>query len=124
MLLLLLWLLHKVLNMGAVATPAVPSSSNIKGGLAGLAATLAVGYLTHAGYLAIAASFLALPVPTVAVAITGIIGTLANVAITHISELKTADAILKSIQSIKVEYNYPEEKSNFTSPPSTSSNGT
>jgi hypothetical protein len=107
--------------MGVVATSAVPSSSNLQGGLAGLATTLIMGALTHAGYLAIVASALGLPEATLAVAATGVIGVLAKVAVTHISELKNADAILNSLQSIKITQEYPGETPSST--PNNLSNG-
>ena len=107
--------------MAVVASPAVPSSSNIQGGIAGLATTLIVGALTHYGYLAIAASAVGLPEATLAVVAAGVIGTVANVAITHVAELKNADAILKSLQSIQITQEYPGATPSST--PNNLSNG-
>ena len=95
--------------MGTIATPAVPSTTNIIGGIAGLISTMAVGYLTSAGYLTIAATAIGVPQATLIVLVTGIIGAVANVAVTHVAELKEADDFIKSLQSIKTEASYPND---------------
>ena len=84
------------------------SSSNVQGGIAGLAATFALSALTHAGYIALAAGVLGLPEATVAAAAAGIISIVVKVAVTHISELQSADEILKTLESVKT-YSAPSD---------------
>jgi hypothetical protein len=101
--------------MAYIATKEVPSTSNLQGGLAGLAATLAVGFLTHAGYIAIAAAAVGIPEASMAVVATGIIATIAKVAVSHIAELKEADGLIKSVQDLVPNtYSAP---SDFPNPP-------
>lgn len=100
--------------MPVVATKIKPSNSNVQGGIAGLAASAIVGALSHAGYLAGAAAFVGFPEASIALVLTIIVGTIVNVGVTHISELKNADEIIKTLQSVKTYQEYPEENTNKT----------
>ena len=96
--------------MALIATPTSPSTTNLQGGLAGLATTLAMAYLTQAGYLGVAASALGLPVATAAVVATGIIGLVAKVVVSHIAELGEADRLIKAVEaSIPKTYSAPND---------------
>lgn len=104
--------------MATVATNAVPSTTNLQGGLAGFASALVCGYLAHAGYFAIAAAAIGQPEVVIAALAAGIIGTVAKVAVSHVAELKEVDAFVVGLQSIKTEASYP----NDPKPPSNVSN--
>ena len=95
--------------MASLPTTTNPSSSNLQGGLAGLAATLAIGYLTQAGYLATIAVTIGIPQATLAVVLTGIIGAIANVAITHIAELRNINNLVAEVQQLKSYQQYPND---------------
>ena len=99
--------------MAILASTFVPSNSNLQGGIAGIAATVAVGVLTNSGYLALAAAAIGCPEATVAVVATGIIGAAASVAVSHISELQSMDSLIKAMQSVKT-YSDPTD---FPNPP-------
>lgn len=102
--------------MAIVATSVKPSSTNIKGGLAeglvGIVTTLAVGGLTKAGYVAVAASFLGVPEASIIAAAATLIGVLVNVGVTHIAELREADDFIKAFHAmLPTTYaEYPEGK--------------
>jgi hypothetical protein len=100
--------------MALLATPAIPSNSNLQGGIAGLVASLAVGFLTHAGYVAVAAAAIGCPEATIAVVATGIIGMGANVLITHIAELKNMDEFVKQLQELKAVDSFPAGRNGAT----------
>ena len=105
--------------MAVLATPTTPSSANLTGGIAGLVASLAVGALTHAGYLAIAAAAIGVPEATLVVVATGIVGMAANVAVTHVAELKNADNVIKALQSVKTyssPSDFPKDERNWFHP--------
>lgn len=92
--------------MAIIATAANPSTTNIQGGIAGFVSTLVCGYLAHAGYFAIAATAIGQPEVVVAALAAGLIGMVAKVAVTHIAELKEADAFLVAVESVKTEASY------------------
>ena len=90
--------------MALIPTATTPSNSNLQGGLAGLVASMAVGFLSHAGYLAIAASAIGVPEATMVIVVTGVIGALANVAVTHVAELHSVDSLVKALPTTYAEY--------------------
>lgn len=104
--------------MAIVATALIPSSTNTKGGLAGVITTIACGYLAKAGYFAVAAAAIGQPEVMVAALAAGIIGVGTKMLITHVSELKEVDDFVVGLQSIKTEASYPHDPQ----PPSNVSN--
>ena len=90
-----------------VPTPNPTVPANLAGTLAGVAATMAVGFLTHAGYLALAAAAIGVPEATMSVVAMAVIGGAVNFGVTHIATLKTIDNIYQAIPTIHTYAEYP-----------------
>ena len=86
-----------------LSTPAtVPG--NLSGTLAGVAATVAVGFLSNAGYLAIAATALGVPEATIGVVAMAVVGGAANYAVTHVAAIKTLNDLYAELPKTYAEY--------------------
>ena len=96
------------------SNPPTTVAGNLQGTLAGFVATIAVGAISHAGYLAIAASFLGVPEATLCVVAMAVIGGAANYAVTHYAGLKSYADLYAAIPTTYQEY--PSEKSTEGTP--------
>ena len=81
---------------------------NMAGTLAGAAATLAVGWLTNAGYLAIIASATGLPVASIGIVAMTIIGGAVNYGVSHYAGIKKINDLYDMIPTIKT-YSSPSD---------------
>lgn len=83
-------------------------SGNMQGTLAGVAATVAVGLLSQAGYLTIACAAIGLPEATVSLMAMAIVGGIANYAVTHIAAVKTLNDLYAALP--ETVDTYPSDK--------------
>lgn len=77
---------------------------NLNGTLAGVAATVAVGMMSNAGYLAIAASATGLPVATISILAMAVVGGIVNYGVTHFSAFKTMNNLYSALPNTYSEY--------------------
>ena len=85
-----------------VAPATVPG--NLTGTLAGVAASLVVGALAHAGYLAAAAAFLGQPEGSVGIMAMALVGGLVNYGVAHIAGMKSINALYASLPTLTADY--------------------
>jgi hypothetical protein len=78
--------------------------ANLKGTLAGVAATFAVGFLSNAGYLSIAATALGIPEATIGVVAMAVIGGAVNFGVTHIALIKSINDLYGALPTMYAEY--------------------
>lgn len=85
--------------------------ANLKGTLAGVAATFAVGYLSNAGYLLIAATALGVPEATIGVIAMAIIGGAVNFGVTHVASIKSLNDLYNDLPTTySAPSDYPADK--------------
>ena len=81
---------------------------NLSGTLAGVAATVAVGFLSNAGYLAAAAAATGLPVATLSVLAMAVVGGVFNYSVTHVAAIKSLNDLYAALPTTYAEY--PKDK--------------
>lgn len=91
-------------NQNPVVPTVATVPGNLSGSLAGAAATVAVGWLASAGYLAAVAAFVGLPVDAVAVAAMAVVGGIFNYGVTHIAAIKSLNALYAALPKSYAEY--------------------
>lgn len=92
--------------------PKVPVSGNFAGTLAGVVATVGVGFLTKYGLCTAAATFLGLPEATVSLLAMAVIGGAVNYAVTHFAQVKKLSELYEALPSIYPEYQKPKTDPN------------
>ena len=102
------WLGDAVADQGTA--PQVPTTvkGNFTGTLAGAAATVAVGFLAQAGYLATAAAFIGVPEATVSILAMAVIGGAFNYGVTHVAVMQNLNTLYKSLPTTYAEYPDPK----------------
>jgi len=81
---------------------------NLSGTLAGAAATMAVGFLSSAGYLTIAATAIGVPEATISVLAMAIVGGIVNYGVSHVTGIKSLNDLYKALPTTYAQY--PAEK--------------
>jgi len=84
--------------------PYVAVPGNLAGSLAGAAASVAVGFLVHAGYLATAAAFMGCPEAAVSGLAMALVGAAVNYGITHVTAIKSLNDLYAMIPTTYAEY--------------------
>ena len=92
------------------SAPPVTVPGNLSGTLAGVAATVAVGFLSHAGYLALAATATGLPVATLSVVTMAVVGGIVNYGVSHFAGIKRVNDLYNMLPEIKTYQEYPGDK--------------
>ncbi len=82
------------------ASNAPTTSPNLKGTLAGVAATLAVGLLSNAGYLSIIAASTGLPEASIGILAMAIVGGIVNYGVTHIAAVKKLNDLYDNLSGL------------------------
>ena len=77
---------------------------NLLGTLAGVAASLAVGALSHAGYLATAALAVGMPEATMTAIAMAIVGGVVNYGVTHVAAIKSLNDLYAMLPNTYAEY--------------------
>ena len=90
----------------AVPAPLQTSANvgNLTGSFAGAVAGIAVGALSHFGYLAAAAAFVGFPEATVAAVAAAVIGAGVNYAATRVAQVKSLNDLYNALPSTYPEY--------------------
>lgn len=89
-------------NLNTAPPASVPG--NLSGTLAGVAATVAVGFLSNAGYLAIAATATGLPIATISILAMAIVGGAVNYGVTHVAAIKSLNDLYAALPTTYAEY--------------------